>query len=99
MRAELQEIAAKFANTNVNNVVNYMLDEDNDIRLNTMKAAGSPSWFIIKGPRSGEFRVLSRTKSDLILNPSFSDIFEFRFQTAQEALEAYDKYLDKIQNQ
>ncbi len=99
MRAELQEISDKFVNTDVHNVVNYILDYDNNIRLNTMKAEKSRSWFIIKWPKNGEFSLLSRVKCDLILNPSFSDIFEFRFQTAKEALEAYDKYLDKIQTQ
>ncbi len=92
MRLELKQISDKFENVTATSYVHFSLNENT--ALMTLDINKTNNWYIVKDCIDKGIYFLHNVKTEFMLNPNL-ETFEFRFSTAKEALQVYDKYLDK----
>jgi hypothetical protein len=92
MKEELKQISNKFEKIPANNFVFFNLCQDT--ALITLAINKTDNWYIVKDCIDKGIYFLHNLKAEFMLNPNL-EAFEFRFSTAREALQTYEKYLDK----
>jgi hypothetical protein len=92
MREELKQISDKFESVAATSYVHFSLSENT--ALMTLAINKTDNWYIVKDCIDKGIYFLHNLKAEFILNPNL-ETFEFRFKTAKEALQTYEKYLDK----